>query len=401
MRGLTIVALATVVGVVASFLSQVITARYLAPVDFGLFSAFLVIVNVAAIGSASLQNTVTVHTAEALSLGSEHARRRWPAEAVLLGLCGGAVVAALAPALSAALDTNASIVVAAAVSIPLSFVFADTLGLLQGSGDVSRAVWWTTASQVARVLLLLVAIAVGAGLVGVVGSVIGAIALCLAGSVWAARRIRRPASGAFSRAGATIILMTITFAWLTSSDNFYLRIGAPEHIVGMYAAATVLIRAGFLIPSTLSLYLLPRFVRNRSNATLARAGVIATLVISLATSGAMIILCALFGPWIIHLLYGPAYADASALLVPAALAYSPWIAAQGLLIKMTSTASRAGAALLVVAALGQAAAFVAFLPDIVAMLWSFGAIGTVVLTGFIIIEIAHDRRLSRRPRAST
>lgn len=394
-RGLSAVALATVIGILASFLAQVLSARYLAPAEFGLFSAFLVIVNVAAVGSSSLQNTVTVHTA-GTTAASVRARSRWPWEAIAIGVAGGVAVAAVSPLIAQSLETDVAVVLAAAVSIPLSFVFADALGLLQGSGNVAKAVWWTTGSQLVRVGLILLTIVVGAGIGGVIGAVIASIAVCLVGAEWAARRIRRPDTGAFSITGATIIVLTVAFAWLTTSDVIFLRAGAAEDVVGTYAAVTVLVRAGLIVPSTLSLYLLPRFVRNKDNARLSRVGVLVTLGVSFATSTAMVLLFALFGEWIVALIYGERYAAAVALLVPTALAYLPWIAAQGLLIKMTSSASKGAAAILVAAVVAQWAIFTAVIPDVSAMLWGYGIIGAVVLIVFLVIDSVHLRRIRAR-----
>ncbi len=394
-RGLSAVAVATVVGILASFFAQVLSARYLAPAEFGLFAAFLVIVNVAAVGSSSLQNTVTVHTA-GTKAGSARKKVSWPWEAITIGLCGGLAIAAASPLIARSLDTDVAVVLAAAVSIPLSFLFADALGLLQGSGDVAKAVWWTTASQLVRVALIVLTILIGAGVGGVIGAVIASIAICLAGAAWAARRVRRPDTGAFSVTGLTIITLTVAFAWLTTSDVIFLRAGAPEDVVGAYAAVAVLVRAGLIVPATLSLYLLPRFVRNRDNPRLSQLGVLLTLGVSLATSAAMVLLFVLFGEGIVALLYGDRYDAAVALLVPTALAYLPWIAAQGLLIKMTSSASKSAAAVLLGAVIAQWAAFTAVIPDVSAMLWAFGLIGAVVLLAFLIIYAVHARPAAAR-----
>jgi O-antigen/teichoic acid export membrane protein len=400
-RGLSAVALASALGIAASFLYQVLSARYLAPADFGLLSAFFVIVNTAAIGSSSLQNIVVVNTAEALAYGGPAAgsRRRWPLEAIVIGLVGGLAVAICSPWLASSLDTSWFVVLAAAATIPLSFVLADTLGLLQGSGNVTGAVWWSTAAQLSRLALLVAAVAVGAGLAGAIGAVVGATVVVLAGTLWSARRIPRPATGVLSVSGLTIVALTTAFAWLTNADVFYLRAWAPDALAGTYASAAVLVKAGFLVPATLSLYLLPRFVRNRHDVRLSRLGAIVTLSISLATGIAMVIVFALLGSWLIALLYGPAYAGAAAMLVPIALAYLPWMAAQGLLIKLTSSASRAGAVLLLFAVAAQWIVFSATIPDLPAMLWGFGAIGTVVLLFFVAIEwLAPLGRGARRSR---
>lgn len=396
-KGLSTVALASILGVGAAFVFQIVSARYLAPADFGLLAAFLVIVSVAAVGSSSLQNIVTVQTAAVLThvpaLESSH-RRRVPWEAILIGAVGGCGLALLSPLLADVLDTTPVVVLAAAACIPLSFVFADALGLLQGSGDVSRAVWWSTISLVSRIILLIVAVAAGMGIGGVIGSVVVATALAVVGAIWSARRIARPSGGVFTVAGLTIVLLTVAFAWLTASDVIFLRAGAAESVVGAYAAVTVLVKAGFLVPSTLSLYLLPRFVRHRDNPRMARVGVLATLGLSVLTSVAMIAVFAIAGDWIIHVLYGSAFAQASQLLVPVALAYLPWMAAQGMLIKMTSTSSKGAAAVLVVAVVAQWIAFNAVIPDISAMLVWFAGIGVVVLLGFLLLDGIRSRRLA-------
>lgn len=405
-RGLSAVALASVLGVLAAFGFQIVSARYLGAADFGLLAAFLNIVSVAAVGSSSLQNIVTVQTAatlvhgDALPTGAS-VRRRIPWEAIIMGGSGGIVLAALAPVIANALDTTTVVVLAAAACIPLSFVFADALGLLQGSGDVAQAVWWSTISLMSRIVLLVLAIALGYGISGVIGSVVAATALSVVGAVWSARRVARPAEGAFTVDGITIVLLTVSFAWLTASDVIFLRAGAAESVAGAYAAVTVLVKAGFLVPSTLSLYLLPRFVRTRDNPRLARVGVLATLGLSIGTSLAMVLLFALAGPWLIHLLYGEAYAGASALLVPVALAYMPWMAAQGMLIKMTSTASRGGAIVLAVAVVAQWIAFQLALPNVTAMLGWFAGIGSAALVAFLLLDSLRSRRISAAERMTS
>ena len=201
--------------------------------------------------------------------------------------------------------------------------------------------------------------------------------------------------------GLAILLLTIAFAWVTTSDVFFLRASGADALAGTYAAVTVLVKAGFLVPSTLSLYLLPRFVRNRGNRHLSRLGVLVTLGLSLATSLAMTACFALFGNWLIHLLYGEAFASAAALLVPTSIAYMPWMAAQGMLIKMTSTASRGGALLLVLAVAAQWIAFSAVVPDVYAMLAWFAGIGVVILVAFLFLDSLQARRAAAPVRTDS
>lgn len=394
-KPLLAVGVASALGIIASFAFQLLSARFLSPADFGLLAAFFVIVNVAAIGSASLQNSVTVQTASSLaSMGATRQRpRRWPLDAILLGLSGAGVIAVLAPWLASALDTTPLVILASAATVPLSFLFADSMGLLQGAGQVAQAVWWSTLSQIARVAFAVLGIALGLGFGGILGAVLAALAVAVVGGAWSARRVPRPFDGVFSRAGITIIILTVAFAWLTSSDVIFLRAGAPENLAGTYASATVLVKTGFLLPSTLSLYLLPRFVKHRDNPSLSRVGVLVTLGLSLATSIAMVILFLLLGNWIVALIYPAAYAGAAGFLVPTALAYLPWIAAQGMMIKLTSSTSAGAAMMLLMASAAQWIAFTLTVPNISAMLVSFAAIGIAVLMTFFVIDMRNARRL--------
>lgn len=390
------VAFASGIGILASFAFQFVTLRYLSPADFGLLAAFFVIVNVAAIGSASLQSAVAVQTAAVRSEDSvRHGfRPKIPVEALALGISGGAVVTVLSGWLADMLGTTPLVVIAAAASIPLSFVFADAVGLLQGVGRVGAAVRWSTLSQASRVVFAVLGIMLATGLGGMIGAILAALVFAVIGALWTSRRIPRPETGVFTASGLTIIALTVSFAWLTNSDSFFLRAGAPEHLAGLYAAALVFVKTGFLLPTTLSLYLLPRFVRNRGNAALSRLGVWVTLGLSGGTGLAMILFFTLFGEWLLAFL-APNSIDAAIYLVPAAIAYLPWIAAQGMLIKMTSIASGGAAALLVVAVLAQAASFLLVIPDINAMLIAFGAIGVAVLAGFLLLDSRATRRSAR------
>ncbi|MDR7185332.1 O-antigen/teichoic acid export membrane protein [Microbacterium trichothecenolyticum] len=384
----------------STFIYQVVSARYLAPADFGLLAAFFVIVNTAAIGSSSLQNAIVVKTAEELAYGptTPGRRRSWPVEAVLIGCGGGLAVALAAPWLATQLDTSAGVVLAAATTIPLGFLLADAVGRLQGSGKVVAAVWTSTAVQVARVLFLLAAMVVGFGLAGAIGAVVASTIVVLIGALLAARHSRRPVGRVLGISGVSIVVLTTAFAWLTNADVIYVRAGTPEDIAGAYASAAVLVKVGMLIPSTLSLYLLPRFVRNRHDPRLRKVGTAVVLAISLATSLAMAAFFALFGPQVVNLLFGSDYVTASQILVPLTFAYLPWVASQGMLISLTSSASRVGAVVLVLATIVQFIAFPMVLPDLGALMTAIGAMGAFVFASFLTIDVVAMRRKSdRRP----
>lgn len=383
------------VGALAAFAFQVITVRALGPAAFGLLAAFLAILNVAAIASSALQNAVAVRTAEGLALGDRPpARRRRPSEATVIGLGGAAIVAALTPVLVDALHTSTSVVLLAAAAIPLSFWLSDSVGALQGAGRAFGAVGWTTASLLARVALVLVALALGLGIAGVLASVLAATAVSTIAAAAAARRIPRPARAVFSAAGITVLALSLTFAWLINADVIIVRAGADGVLAGNYASAAVLVKASFMLPATLSIYLLPRFVRSRGDVALARAGERITVGFTVAAGALLALVLGLFGTQVAQLIYGAGYEGAGRLLWPLALAYLPWTTAQSVLIRLTAEASQASVVVVVVAGVLQIAGFLLTLPDVAALLWVQGVLGLAVLAAFLVLSRRLDRTSS-------
>ena len=274
-----LIGLATVVGVLAALAFQVTSARAIGPQEFGLLAAFLAIINVAAFGSAALQNAVAVRTAEITSRsdGSSPPRRRRPSEATIVGLGGALVVAALTPVLVRALHATPAVVLLAAAVIPLAFWLSEAVGALQGVGRSDIATWWSTISLLARLALVLAALALGLGIGGVLAAILLGTGLAVVGAAVPARRARQVGLGIFSSTGLTVLLVSLVFAWLVNADVIILRAASAATVVGHFASAAVLVKAAFIIPSTLSIYLLPRFVRNRSNDQLVRVGERVTL----------------------------------------------------------------------------------------------------------------------------
>lgn len=387
------VGVASIVGAVAAFAFQVVTARIIGPDNFGLLAAFFSIVNVAAIGSSALQNSVAVQTAEG---GSTAIRSgvRVPVDALIVGLVGGTLVVAISPFLADALGSSLGIVVAAALSIPLSFLFAAYVGRIQGAGRATAAVGWSTASLVLRVLIAVPTLLLGAGVGGAAGAVVAATGLATVGAAITARRTPAPRRTIFTADGTTIMVITIALAWLTSADVFFLRVLAPPVLAGEYASVAVLVKASFILPSTLSLYLLPRFARNRESVELTRVGVFASIGVSAAAGLVLLLAFWLVGGPVIDVILSGGYAGAKPLLVPIAAAYVPWIILQGLLIQLISDASRVAAATLVVAVGVQAAIFVIFLPDLGATLVAFGILGWVLCGVLVAAIMIRLRRVS-------
>lgn len=386
------------VGMIATFAFQILTARALGPEDFGALSAFFSIVSMAAIGSASLQNAVAVQTAR--DQGEAPVVRRridgFTIEALVLGGLGAMIVAAGSPLIAAALDAPISVPLAAAASILLSFLFSRALGTIQGVGRSEAAIAWSTFSLVIRVGLIAGVFTLGWGLPGAIAAVLVGSLVATAGALLSAIRRHAPVEHSPFRAdGIVVILLNVVFAVLINVDVLLIRATAEGTVSGVYAAAGSLVKSGFLIPSTLSLYLLPRMVRQRENRSLTRLGVKATIALSALGAAAMLVIFAVAGEPIMHLVFGEAFAVDGILLVGITAAYAPWIIAQGLLIRVTAVVSRSALAVLCSAAVLTVLLGLLVLPSLGAFLIMFGAVGIAVLTVFLVIDTHHDRRAQR------
>jgi O-antigen/teichoic acid export membrane protein len=389
-----------VVGIASTSGFHVVTGRGLGPGGFGLLAAFLAIVNIASIGASALQNSVAVVTAAALAAGPESRLDRRidgaTVEALVLGGGFATAIVLASPLLADALSTSRMAVNLAALTIVPSFLFCVALGRLQGTGRARLVSGYSTASQVLRLLLAVAALAAGLGAVSVVVGVLVAIVAVAALASWQTRHLQVSGSGAFSRKSTVLMLITLSFAWLTNIDVVLVRIYSVDDASGAFAAAAVLAKMGLLVPTVLSLYLLPRFVFRGADAGAVRFGVNIVLVTVLASGVALAGVVALFGDLLVSILFGPGYGAAAALLPWMTVAYLPWALAQGLLINHTARASSRAVVVLVVAGGLQWAAATVLLPDLRAMIVAIGIIGVLTAGALLAQDRADAAREARR-----
>jgi O-antigen/teichoic acid export membrane protein len=390
-------------GILATTGFQIVTIRGLGPQAFGLLASFIALINVASIGSSALRNSVAVMTADSSADAStaRGVRRRIDGslvEALVLGAIGTVAILVVAPLLSQSLSSNLVAILVTAAAITPYFLFARAQGRLQGVGDARAVVWWSTGAQVAQLALACLVLVLGFGFIGVLLALLLCAVVGAAGASMQARRFGiPPVSRPFTMNSTAVLVLTLAFAWLTNADVVLVRGGAPEQIAGAYAAAAVLIKTSLIIPATLSLYLLPRFVQRRGDASMTQLGVNVILVATFATGALMLIAVLLFGSFIVGLLFGSSY-DASIGLLPwFALTWIPWAMAQGVLIRVTAIASRLGLVLMLVAAVAQWLAASILLPDVVGMMIANGCVGLVVFVSLYLIHHVELRKTRRAP----
>lgn len=380
----------SVLGILATSAFQIVTGRGLGPEAFGLLAAFLAIVNIAAIGASALQNSVAVVTASAEEAGAPANRRFLDGpliEALVLGGLATVIIIAAAPTLAHALGTSSLTVVLAALTVLPSFLFSVGQGRLQGAGRAMAVTCYSTTSQVLKLVLGGAVLVVGLGAVSVLTSVLAAIVVVAVAASLHARRLRlSTTAAAFSKRSIVLISLTLAFAWLTNIDVVLVRAHTGETISGAFAAAAVLAKLGMLIPTVLSLYLLPRFVSRGKDRSAVSYGVKIVLATVLVSGTMLVAGLGLFGHLLVRILFGSGYGHAVGMLPWMALAYLPWALAQGLLISLTARASRGALLVLVVAALAQWVCATIVLPNVTAMIAVIGCIGLVTSAALFVLH---------------
>lgn len=386
-------------GILATAGFQIVASRGLGPAGFGLLASFLAIINVAAVGSAALRSAVAVIMAESgPPLQSQTHGRRWRdssmVEALILGgLCTVALLMAT-PLLARSLETNIGALVLTAAAVLPYFFFARAQGLLQGAGDSRSVVLWTTGSQIVQLLLTLAALALGLAYVGILFAILITAGLGAVGAAFQARNLAIPVDRKpFSRNSTIVLLLTLTFAWLTNADVILVRAGTSEIVAGSFAAAAVLIKTTLILPTTLSLYLLPRFVNRRHDAAMTKFGVNITLGLTFLSGVAMYGIVLFAGPLLISVFFGDGYAMSADLLPQLALMWLPWAMALGLLVRITAVASKSALVVIVLVAGVQWIGSTMLLPDVSAMMLFNGTLGALTLTALFAIHVVKTRRL--------
>jgi O-antigen/teichoic acid export membrane protein len=381
----------SILGIAATSAFQIVSGRGLGPGAFGLLSAFLAIVNIAAIGASALQNSVAVVTASPEEELPPADRRRLDGplvEALVLGGVATLAILVTAPTLASALGTTNHTVVLAALTVLPCFLFSVAQGRLQGAGRAMAVTGYLTGQQFLKLLLGGAALIVGLGAVSVLFSVLVATVLVAAAASLQAHRLNLWSSvTAFSRRSVVLISLTLAFAWLTNIDVVLVRAHTGEIVSGAFAAAAVLAKTGMLIPTVLSLYLLPRFASRGQDRDAVGYGVNVVLVTVLVSGIALALGLGILGDLLVRLLFGGGYEHAAELLPWTALAYLPWALAQGLLISLTARASRGALAVLLAAGVVQWISATVFLPDVRAMIAAIGVTGLVTAASLFALHL--------------
>lgn len=396
---LSLIALASISGIIAAFLFQVITARALGPSDFSLFASFIAIVNIGAIGSGALQNSVTVQTA--LELRGQKPelslkRKLDPSlvEALSLGILGMLIVLVFSKQIAEMLDAPEMAIFLASSTFPMTFILARHLGIIQGHGKAQTTVWWSTGTGILRLMFAVVSYILLIPVAGYVASVIISILIATVGvSVYLRKIPTRPQHVAFDKATISVLLSTVFFAWMTNIDVIFVRSLVDHTEAGIYAVSATIVKTGFIIPGTLSLYFLPKLVGRFRQSS---ASITLRIPMIITASGILILTVVLFfvGPYLVQFFFGSEYAVSGVFLLLLCLSNAPWIFVQALMIQTNADTSIKAMSVLFIALTAQWPMMFLLLPNIIYMLVANGIIGLLiaVFLGLFIRNSKHTNQ---------
>lgn len=371
----------SLLGILASAGFQILVIRQLGPAGFGILAAYFALINVASIGSSAVRNSVAVGVART-DLHRVGMRDRSLLESVLYG-SGFAIAVAVMLATGAYTSWLAGTLVLVAI-VPY-FIFARAQGLMQGDRHVTRVLVWSTAAQIAQLVLALLALSLGAGWLGVLAATALVAVLGAALSTADSRRLNlvstvRP----FMPVTVKALLITIAFTWLISMDVTWVRLFSSDDTAGQYSATTTIVKMAFLVPTTLALYLLPRFARNLHDRSYQLRAVLWSAGAALV-SGLLLAIVLWAWPTLLTLVLGSAYSNVETIAVAIAIAFLPWVIAQALVTQVTAQGSVASVVLLVAAAIVQFGLARLVLPNLGAWILAQGVLGVVVLAGLSVV----------------
>lgn len=332
--------LMTVMNVLAGglgYVYQVLMARLLSPGDFVLFSALMSLIMVA---GAPLGAMVMLVARRVAALTANRRPQsvsrlywklhRWLAVAGLL-FCVG-LYACMPWALAAVKSTDAVAVwlfAGAVVSGALALVNS---GFLQG---LERFRWLGGVGMVGAISR----IAMSAGLIllcrsgarGALGGVLLSSLLVWLAGAWGLRRDVAALGGHEAPEGdqmnlrgvSSVMTSSVAFAVMTQLDmvlvNRYFDGGAASE----YAAAAVLGKAVLYLPGGLVLALLPIVAARQARKQASGAELKQALLVTCVLCGVAAVAYAVWGNWLVRVLYGGRYADAGGLLASYGFAMLP------------------------------------------------------------------------------
>jgi PST family polysaccharide transporter len=312
-RAVRAIATATVLGIVA---------RYLQPAGFGqlnfALSLYLMFAAAANLGLEGLVvNELVLRPTQAGAVLGTAFRLRLAAGTVVTGLL--AATSWLLPALR----PDAPLISIVALGLLVQPV--EVLDLwFQRHLDSRRTVVARFLGVMAGATLKLWLVARGAPLSAFAWALVADVVFIACGLAWVGSRSPYPTGpwrwdAAIARdlwrRGAPLALSGLMVAFALRLDQILVRAWLGERVTGLYFASTRLIDIAVFVGAAISISFFPSLSASHSRNREEYFARLQTLFSLLSGLGwAVVLACNLGGPWIVRLLYGPAYAEAAPIL---------------------------------------------------------------------------------------
>jgi O-antigen/teichoic acid export membrane protein len=318
----------------ASYMLTVLAARLLAPAVFGELGSLLAVLVIGAVPAMGLQ------TVAALRVAREPGKDR--GSLVTLGLLTALTVMvtalAAAPVLMAVLHLNGPwAVLLLAVSLAPITLIGLCYGLLQGAERFSL---------MARVIALDAGCRIGGTLLGLIvfRTPTGALAGTAAGGILVAfvgwLVCGRPMPGPRGQGHVTEVLHAVqallALVLLVNLDLVLARHSLPPQQAGEYAVGSAVTKGAYWLPYAVAIVTLPRL----ADETARKRVVPIALAVCAAIDSVLVLICAVFGPTVVSLVGGAAYATSDIPVWPFALVGSLLSLVQILLYSRIAGADR-------------------------------------------------------------
>jgi O-antigen/teichoic acid export membrane protein len=280
MRGVTagaVVFAGVAVANIANAGFNLVAGRWLGPRRYSDVAALLAVLGLVSFPLGAAQFNIASWVASLAARGDARSVAALCRRALLLALSVGAAVAVLLVLASIPIRdvlgvrSLTAVVLLALAAIPAAAT-PPVLGLAQGLERFVLFSWGQAAGPVIRLVLLPVALGVGAGVAGAmgatfVGSTLGIAAAAIALRGWFLAPSAPSPIAARSALGAIwpVTIGIVSLTSLSSIDVVVAKLAFPSRVAGVYGGASLMARLILYVPAAIATVLLPKVASRRAS----------------------------------------------------------------------------------------------------------------------------------------
>ncbi len=386
---------------VGNYVFHFFSARELGPAAYGDVVSLLALAGLIALPLGGIQVVVARAVARLSTVDDAERLRAY----VRLGLLATAAVStaialvliALSPLIRDWLGVGSlsAVVLTGALTVP-ALLTPIALGVAQGLQRFTLLSVSLTLSTVVRLASLVVVLALGSGVAGVLGaSLVGSIVALFVPLAGLRARLRGPRADSppLSRAGVTTSLLPsviglLAITALTTADVLVAKVVLDDHDAGIYGGASLIGRVIFYLPAVILTVLLPKVSARTTRGETSGDILAASVVVTLAASTLVTLVYALAPELVVRVAFGSEYDDATGLLGLFGIAMTGYAVLNVLLVYHLARGVNALSWLLLAGALAQLGGY-ALLHD------SGRQLLAVSIATMVVLLVAHELFVQR------